>query len=90
MPNYSITLVPYNDIHLRSGRVVEPLVIDDFLSFASEERMNKHYLSNAEIPIIEDAESPTETPAETHKETTIETQPTQLIRELPYLERPTL
>ena len=38
------------------------------------------------IPIIEDAEHPTKIPAKTQEETFIDTQPTQLIREPPYLE----
>ena len=65
MPAYSITPVPSNNIHLQSERVVEPLVIEDVPSSTSEEKMNQQYLSNAEIPIIEDIESPTETPSET-------------------------
>ena len=76
MPTYSITRVPCNDICLRSGRVVDPLVIEDVPSSVFEERMNQHYSSNVAIPIIEDAESPTETPTETHREKTIEIQPT--------------
>ena len=43
---------------------MDPFVIEDVPSFVSEERMNQQYLSNAEIPIIEDTESPTETSAE--------------------------
>ena len=73
MPTYSITPVPCNDIRLRSGRVVEPLVIEDVPSSVSEERMNQQYSSHTAVPVIEDVESPIETPAETHRETTIET-----------------
>ena len=69
---------------------MEPLVIEDVPSSASEERMKQQYLSNTSIPIIEDAENPTEIPAETQEETSIDTQPTQLIREPPYPERLTL
>ena len=87
MPAYSITPVPCNNIRLRSGRVVEPLVIEDVPSSTSEERMNQQYLSNAAIPIIEDIENPTKIPAETQEERTIDTQPTQLVREPPYPER---
>ena len=65
MPAYSITLVPFNDIRLRSGRVVEPLIIEDVPSSMCEERMNPQYLSNTVTPIIEDAEHPTNMPAET-------------------------
>ena len=73
MPSYSITLVPYNDILLRSGRVVEPLVIEDVPSSVPEERMNQHYLSNTPTPIIEDTEHPTNMPVETQEETFIDT-----------------
>ena len=65
MPSYSITLVSYNDIRLRLGRVVEPLVIEDVPSYVHEERMNQQYLSNIVIPIIEDAEIPTKTLSKT-------------------------
>ena len=87
MPAYFITLVPCNDIHLLSGRVVEPLVIKDVPSSVSEERMNQQYLSNAVIPIIEDVENPTKIPPKTQEDTSIDTHPTQLVREPPYLER---
>ena len=87
MPAYSITPVPYNDIRLRLGRVVDPLVIEDVPSSVPEERMNQHYLSNTTIPIIEDDEHPTKILAETQEDTFIDTQPTQFIREPPYPER---
>ena len=77
MPTYSIISVSYNDICLWSGRVVEPLVVEDVPSSVSEERMNQQYSSNAAIPIIEDAKSPTETSTETEKELATETQPTK-------------
>ena len=86
MPAYSITPVPYNDIRLRSGRVVEPLIIEDVLSSVREERMKPQYLSNTVTPIIEYVEHPTNMSAETQKDTFIKTQPTQLIREPPYPE----
>ena len=86
MPTYSITPVPYNDIRLRSGKVVEPLIIEDVPSSVHEEGMNPYYLSNASIPIIEDVENPTNMPAETKNNAFIDTQPIQLIREPPYLE----
>ena len=69
---------------------MDPLVIEDFPSSVSEERMNQQYLSNATIPIIEDNESTTKTPIERQGEIVIETQPTKLIREPPYPERLTL
>ena len=66
---------------------MEPLVIECVPSNVFEGRKNQQYSSNATLPIIEDPEIPTETLDETKRETTIETQPTQLIRELPYPER---
>ena len=90
MPAYSITPVPCNDIRLRSGRVVEPLAIEDVPSLVTEVRVNQQYPTSMTIPIIEDTESPTEISTETQGEIVIETQPTQLIRESPYPERLTL
>ena len=87
MPAYSITHVPYNNIRLQSGRVVEPLIIEDVPSSMHEERMNQHYLSNTSTPIIEDVEHPTNMSSETQEDTFIDTQPTQLISEPPYPER---
>ena len=81
---YSITHVPCNNIHLRLGKVVEPLIIEDVPSTVLEEGMNPQYLSNTTTPIIEDIEHPTNMPTETQKYTFIDTQPTQLIREPPY------
>ena len=66
------------------------MVIEDVPSSASEERLNQQYLSNIEIPIIEDAENPTEILDETQEETSIDTEPTQLVREPPYPKRLTL
>ena len=87
MPTYSINPVPYNDIRLQSGRVVEPLVIKDVPSSVPEKSMNQQYFSNTVIPIIEDTENPTKISVETQEETSIDTQPTQLVREPPYPER---
>ena len=64
MPNYSLTPVPCNDIHLRSGKVVEPLIIEDVPYLVHEEGVNPQYLSNA-TPIIEDVEHPTDVSAKT-------------------------
>ena len=64
MSAYSITLVPCNDIHLRSGRLVEPLAIENVPFSKIEVRVNQQYPSNMAIPIIEDAESPTDIPAQ--------------------------
>ena len=76
MHAYSITSFPCNDICLRSGRVVEPLVIEDVPSSVTEARMNQQYPSNTSIPIIEDAENLTQILVETQEETIIETQAT--------------
>ena len=84
IPAYFITPVPCNDIRLRSRRVSEPLAIEDVPSSVIEERMNHQYPSNTKIPIIEDVEIPTETLPETREEIVIKTEPTQLVRELPY------
>ena len=73
MPAYSITPISCNDIRIRSGRVVESLVIEDVPSSMSEERMNQQYSLNAKIPIIEHDEIPTETLTKTKKELAIET-----------------
>ena len=65
MLTYSITPVPCNDIRLRSGKVVEPLIIEDVPSSVPDERMNQQYLSNTVTPIIEEVENPTNMPNET-------------------------
>ena len=65
MPSYSLTPVPYNDIHLRSREVVEPLIIKDVPSSVHEEGTNPQYLSKVANPIIEDAEHITNMPIET-------------------------
>ena len=52
MPAQSLTPVPCNDIGLRSGKVVEPLIIKDVPSSMHEERMKPQYLSNKMTPII--------------------------------------
>ena len=84
---YSITPVPYKDIHLRLGRVVDPLVIEDVPYSTTKAIMNQQHPFNATIPInIEDVEIPIKISAETQEETLIETQPTQPTREPPYPE----
>ena len=65
MPSYSTTHVPYNDIRLRSRKVVEPLIIEDVPSFVHEVGMNQQYLSNIVTPIIEDTQIPTNMTTET-------------------------
>ena len=65
MPTYSLSLVPCNDIRLRSGKIVEPVIIEDVPPSVHEEGMNPQYLSNTVTPIIEDDEHPTNMTAET-------------------------
>ena len=85
MPSYSLTPIPCNDIFLRSGKVVDPIIIEDVPSPIHEEGVNPHHLSNM-TPIIEDDEHPTNVLAETHNNISSDTQPTQLIRKPSYLE----
>ena len=87
MPSYSIIPVLCNGIRLRSGWLVDPLVIGDVRYFTTEARLNQQHPFNTTVLTIEDAESPTEIPAETQEETLIETNPTQPTREPPYHER---
>ena len=87
IPSYALTPVPYNDIHLRSRKVVEPLIIEDVPSSVHEEGLNPQYLSNAVTPIIEDVEHPTNMMAETENDKSSDTQPTHLIRQPMYPER---
>ena len=58
MPTYSLSPVPCNDIRLRSGKIVEPVIIEDVPSPVHEEGVNPQHLSNM-TPIIEDVEHPT-------------------------------
>ena len=68
MLSYSITDIPCNDLHLRFGREVEPIVIKDIPTHVTKEGTN----NQVEIPIcttisiLEDVETPNETPSETH------------------------
>ena len=64
MPAYSLSPVPCNDIPLRSGKVVEPIIIEDVPSPVHDEGVNPQHLSNT-TSIIEDAEHPTNGSAET-------------------------
>ena len=72
MPSYSPNHVPCNDIRLRSGKVVEPVIIEDVPSPVHEEGVNPQHLSNT-TPIIEDAEHPTNGSAETHNDISSDT-----------------
>ena len=85
MPAYSLSPVPCNNIHLRSRKVVEPVIIEDVPS-PVHEGVNPQHLSNM-TPIIEDAEHPTNVSAETQNNISSYTQPTHLIRQPPYPER---
>ena len=64
MPAYSLTPVPYNDIRLRLGKVVEALIIENVPFPVHEEGVNPQHLSNV-TPIIEDVEHPTNMSTET-------------------------
>ena len=64
MPAYSLSPVPCNDIRLRSGKIVEPLITEDVSpSVHKEEGSSQHPFHT--VPIIEDAEHPSEGTAET-------------------------
>ena len=94
MPAYSISPLSCNDLHLQSGRVVDPIVIEDVSSSMIDEGMNPWFENSfsSAIPIIEDVETLAkkpikihdETPAERLAETHTKTQPTQSLREPPY------
>ena len=75
MPAYSLTLVPYNDIRLRSGKVVEPLIIKDVPSTMHEEGVNPQHLSKT-TPTIDYVEHPTNVLTETQNNTSSDTQHT--------------
>ena len=83
MPAYSLSPLPCNDIRLRFGKIVEPIITEDAPpSVHKEERSSQH--PSDTVPIIEDAEHGT---AETPNDESDNTQPTQLIRKPPYPER---
>ena len=64
MPAYSLSPVPCNDIRLRSGKIVEPVIIEDVSpSMHKEEGSSQHPFDI--VPIIEDVEHPSEGTAET-------------------------
>ena len=55
MPAYSLSPVPCNDIYLRSGKIVKPVIIEDAPpSMHKEERSSQH--PSDTVPIIEDAD----------------------------------
>ena len=80
MPAYSLSPVPCNDIHLRSGKVIEPVITEDAPPSVHKEGVNPQHPSDA-ISIIEDAEHPLDGMAETPNDKFDNTQPTQLIRQ---------
>ena len=86
MPTYSLSPMPCNDIRLRSGKIVELVIIEDVPPSIHEEGMNPQHLSNT-TPIIEDAEHPTNGTAKTQNDKSSDTQPTQLIRKPSYPKR---
>ena len=78
--------MPCNDIRLRSGKIVEPVIIEDVPPSVHEEGVNPQHLSDT-TPIIEDVEHPTNGTAETQNDKSSDTQPTQLIRKQFYPKR---
>ena len=67
MPAYSISPLPCNNLHLWSGKVVEPIIIEDVPSSVTDEGMNLQFGNSfsSTIPIIEYVETSDETPADT-------------------------
>ena len=51
MPAYSLSPMPCNDILLQSGKIVEPVIIEDVPPSVHEEGVNPQHLSDT-IPII--------------------------------------
>ena len=68
MPSYSITPITCNELHLRFGRVVEPIFIEDVPSPMTEETIHERveFQIGTAILIVEDVETHVETPVETH------------------------
>ena len=85
MPAYSLSPVPCNNIHLRLGKIVEPVIIEDVPPSIHKEGVNLQHLSDT-IPIIEDVEHPINGTTETQNDKSSDAQPTQLIRQPPYPE----
>ena len=86
MPAYSLSPVPCNDIRLRSGKIVEPIITEDTPPSVHKEERNSHHPSDT-VPIIEDVEQPLEGTVKTSNDKPDNTHPTQLIRKPPYPER---
>ena len=64
MPANSFSPVPCNDIRLRSGKIVEPVITEDAPPSVHEEGVSPQHPSDT-IPIIEYAEHPLDGMAET-------------------------
>ena len=64
MPAYSLSPVPCNDIRLRSGKIVEPIITEDTPPSVHKEERNSQHPSDT-VPIIEDDEQPLDGTAET-------------------------
>ena len=75
MPTYSLSHMPCNDMHLRSGKIVEPVIIEDVPPSVHEEGVDPQHLSDT-IPIIENAEHPINGMAETQNDKSNDVQPT--------------
>ena len=74
MPAYSLSPVPCNEIRLRSGKIVEPVITEDVSpSVHKEEESSQHPFDT--VPIIEDAEHPLEGTAKTSNDKYDNTQP---------------
>ena len=59
MPAYSLSAVPCNEIHLRSGKIVEPVITEDVSSSEHKEEENSQQLFDS-VPIIDKAGHPLE------------------------------
>ena len=57
MPAYSLSIVPCSDIHLRSRKIVEPIIIEDAPPSVHKEGVSSQHPFDT-VPIIEDAEHP--------------------------------
>ena len=86
MPAYSLSPVPCNEIHLRSGKIVEPVITENVSPSVHKETGNSQHPFDT-APIIEDDEHPLEGTTETSNDKFDNTQPSQLIRKPPYTER---
>jgi hypothetical protein len=75
MPAYSLSLVPCNDIRLRSGKIIEPIITEDAPPSVHEKGESSQH-SFDPVPITEGAEHPLDGTAETLNEKSDNTQPT--------------